>query len=35
MNGHGGQPADFEDENEETDVLIFHIMITDPLYKLK
>lgn len=35
MNGNAVTSNDFEDDSDENDVLVFHIMITDPLARLK
>lgn len=35
MNGHRMNSNEFEEEMEDNDVLVFHILITDPLIKLK
>lgn len=35
MNGYRMNSNEFEEEMEDNDVLVFHILITDPLVKLK
>jgi hypothetical protein len=35
MNGNGANSSEFDDDCDESDVLIFHMMITDPLGRLK
>ncbi|KAG5669226.1 hypothetical protein PVAND_017118 [Polypedilum vanderplanki] len=35
MNGNGSNLSEFDDDGDESDVLIFHMLITDPLGRLK